>query len=171
MKSGQCCSDESGCWFTSNDRCPIDRDSHSIGCGLCNVNGGYETALMGSKLCGNCEKSNPFNYILLCIVWSFVVLFSFGIVVESNKNSEYDPRLSAVLLFQATLLLVMDFYQTLPSILIIVPNQALTPFINLFMAKLPTTYDGMCFYQGICCLCDGYVCVCVYLCVVCVYFM
>eukprot|EP01083_Nonionella_stella_P012450 35323_1 len=84
--AGQCCASNNGCDYfkamNSNTLCAANRNLSSVTCSRCND--GYDE-LLGSSVCGTCERTNYMLISLLFILALVFTLFLFFVMARPNQ--------------------------------------------------------------------------------------
>ena len=147
-RAGQCCQSDTGCDYNDTSRCPDDRDYNSLGCGICiTKNGKLQSAKHGSNKCGDCDEYNGSSFngiaLLIMILWPLVLILIFGLVCQRVSIVTFYK----ITVIQISVLLLIDFYQSLPTVLLFEPPNGVTLFIHIAMAQIPTLQDGICFFD------------------------
>ena len=144
---GECCTNADGCSPESDDRCPDDRNPDSIGCGKCAQG---LSAKHGTHICGDCTEldGNKFFYgaIMGYVLWPIFLVFLFGLSKYDRKSvCRYFYPISII---EITIILLIDYYQSLPAILTFVPDDGTYFLINLFFARIPIDSSGLCLFNN-----------------------
>ena len=80
------------------------------------------------------------------IIWPIFLVLIFGL--SKFDNNTKCKNFYAISIIQITIILLTDYYQSLPAILTFTPDSGTNFLINLFFARIPITENGICLFNG-----------------------
>merc|ERR1719229_1386144 len=110
----------------------------------------------GSHICKDCTHlKNVSMYagaIAAFIIWPILLVFLFGLAkYDGDKGENIGNNCKeyySISIIEITIIVLIDYYQSLPAILTFVPDGGTYFFVNLFFARIPIPSAGICLFDG-----------------------